>query len=105
MLASEFICLFSFFFRLPHSHFRILSLVPKPILVPAIRALPGDGVAGHAPYVFMHAFLADIETTATAPAKPKFLAAAVAPIIAVLAMLAPVTGGWCGLFHGCCFTI
>jgi len=38
----------------------------------------------------MHAFLADIETTATAPAKPKFLAAAVAPIIAVLAMLAPV---------------
>jgi hypothetical protein len=33
--------------RIPKS--AINSLVPKPILIPAIRALPGNGIAGHAP--------------------------------------------------------
>jgi len=79
-------------------------LVAEPILVPAVRALPGDGVAGHAPYVFSHTFLADIETTSTAPAKAKFLAAAVALTAFWSAAPAPVTRGWCGLFHGCCLT-
>jgi len=65
-------------------------LIAKPILVPAVRALPGDGIAGHAPYVFIHTFLTDIETTSTAPAKSKFFAAAIATVIAVLAMLAPI---------------
>jgi len=65
-------------------------LIPKPILVPAVRTLPGDGIAGHAPYVFIHTFLANIEATSTAPAKCKLFAAAVAPIVAVFAALAPV---------------
>ena len=65
-------------------------MVAKSILVPAVRALPGDAIAGHAPYVFIHTFLADVETTSTAPAKSKFFAAAMAPIIAVSTVLAPV---------------
>jgi hypothetical protein len=80
-------------------------LIPKPVLVPAVRALPGDGVAGHAPDVFMHAFLADIEAASTAPAEAKFLAAAVALMACLSAVLAPVIGGRWRLFHGCCFTI
>jgi len=79
-------------------------LVAKSILVPAVRALPGDGIAGHTPYVFIHTFLADVETTPTAPAKCKFFAAAMAPIFAVSAVLAPVVRDWCRFFHGCCFT-
>jgi len=47
-------------------------------LIPAVRALPGDGIAGHTPDVFIHAFLADVEAAAAAPAKAKFTAAAVA---------------------------
>jgi len=53
-------------------------LIPKSILVPAIRALPGDGIAGHPPYIFMHTLLTDMEAATTAPAKAKFPAAAVA---------------------------
>jgi len=53
-------------------------LVTKPILVAAVRALPGDGIAGHAPYVFCHTILANFESAAAMPAKGKFLAAAVA---------------------------
>ncbi len=53
-------------------------MIPKPILVPTIRALPGDGIAGHPPYVFMHTLLTDMEAAAAAPAKAKFLATAVA---------------------------
>jgi hypothetical protein len=54
------------------------SLIPKPILVPTIRALPGDGVAGHPPNVFIHAFLTDVEAAAALPAKAKFPVAAMA---------------------------
>jgi len=69
-------------------------LIAKSILVPAIRALPGDGVARHAPYVFSHTFLADIEATSTAPAKAKFFAAAVALKAFLSAPSAPVGSGW-----------
>jgi len=47
-------------------------------LVPAVRALPGDGVAGHPPNVFIHTFLTDVETAPALPAEAKFPAAAVA---------------------------
>jgi len=79
------------------------SLVPEPILIPAVRALPGDGIAGHAPDVFIHTFLADVETAPALPAKTKFLAAAVAQKTSLLSAFAPVGGAWCGFFHGCCF--
>ena len=78
-------------------------MVPEPILIPAVRALPGDGIAGHAPDVFIHTFLADVETAATAPAEAKLLAAAVAQNTSLLSAFVPVGGGWCGFFHGCCF--
>jgi len=53
-------------------------LIPKPILVPAVRALPGDGVAGHPPYIFIHTFLTNMEAAPALPAEAKFPAAAVA---------------------------
>ena len=53
-------------------------MIPKPILIPTIRALPGDGIAGHPPYVFIHAFLTDMEAAAAPPAEAKFAVAAVA---------------------------
>jgi len=53
-------------------------LIPKPILLPAVRALPGDGIAGHPPYVFMHTLLTDMEAAPASPAKAKFPAAAMA---------------------------
>jgi len=80
-----------------------LSLIPKPILIPAIRALPGNGIAGHAPDIFRHTFLANAETASAAPAETKFFTAAVAPIIALLASFAPGSGDRIGFFHGCCF--
>ena len=56
----------------------IESLIPKPILVPTIRTLPGDGIAGHPPYVFCHTRLTDIKPAPAPPAKAEFLTAAVA---------------------------
>jgi hypothetical protein len=82
---------------------KLLLLVPKPVLIPAIRALPGNGIAGHAPDIFRHTFLADGETAAAAPAETKFFTAAVAPIIALAASFAPGGGDRVGFFHGCCF--
>jgi len=54
------------------------SLIPKPILVPAVRALPGDGIAGHPPYVFCHTRLTYIKSAPAPPAKTEFFSAAVA---------------------------
>jgi len=65
-------------------------LIPKPILVPAIRALPGDGIAGHPPYVFIHTFLADMEAAPAPPAEAKFLTAAVAGKAGLVTASAPV---------------
>jgi len=53
-------------------------LISKPILLPAVRALPGDGITGHPPYVFIHAFLTDMEAAAAPPAEAKLAVAAVA---------------------------
>jgi hypothetical protein len=47
-------------------------------LIPAIRALPGDGIAGHPPYIFIHTFLTDMEAAPAPPAETKFPSAAVA---------------------------
>ncbi len=44
-------------------------LVPKPILLPTVRALPCDAVTGHAPHVFIHADLTNSETTPAGPTK------------------------------------
>jgi hypothetical protein len=51
-------------------------LVAKPVLVAAIRALPGYAVAGHPPKIFLHALLAYIKPAPADPAKREFSAAA-----------------------------
>ena len=56
----------------------IESLIPKPILVPTIRTLPGDSIAGHPPDVFCHTRLTYIKPAPAPPAKAEFLTAAVA---------------------------
>jgi len=78
-------------------------LVPKPILVPAVRALPGDGIAGHAPQVFCHTILTDSKSAAALPTKGELPAAAVAKMRIALAALLAVGGFVSGFFHGCCF--
>jgi hypothetical protein len=82
-----------------------LLLIPKPILIPAIRALPGDGIAGHPPHVFVHALLTDMKAAPAAPAKAKILSATVAGKAGLFAAVAP--GPWfCGgVFHCCCFRV
>ena len=42
----------------------------------AVRADPGNVVAGHAPEIFIHADLADPEAAGTAPAETEFSSAA-----------------------------
>jgi hypothetical protein len=53
-------------------------LITKSILCTAIRAFPGDTVAGHSPLVFIHAILANSKSAAAGPAERECLAAAVA---------------------------
>jgi len=53
-------------------------LITESILFSAVRALPGDGIAGHTPYIFFHTILADTETASASPAEAKFYATAVA---------------------------
>jgi len=64
---------------MPQTHLRqTLLLIPKPVLRPAVRAFPGNPVAGHAPYIFIHAFLADGKPAPACPGKRGNLPAAVA---------------------------
>ena len=80
-------------------------LVAKSILSSAVRALPGDGIAGHAPEVFFHTILTDFKSAAALPAKGKFPAAAMANLHALFAVLFPVSRleGW--FVHGCRFML
>jgi len=57
-----------------------LSLVSKTVLCAAVRALPGDPIARHAPEIFLHTLLTDLESAPAHPAKRNFLIAAVANI-------------------------
>lgn len=58
-----------------------LLLIAEAVLLAAIRALPGDAVAGHAPQIDVHARLADMKAAAAAPAKRGDAAAAVTRLI------------------------
>ena len=46
-------------------------LVAVSVLPAAIRALPGNAVAGHAPLVFIHALLAHGKPAPAGPAEPE----------------------------------
>jgi len=72
-------------------------------LLAAIRTCPGDGIAGHAPHIFVHAALANTKPAATRPAKRKFHPTAIAIIIFKAASFFAVCG-LCGRsFHDCRF--
>ena len=57
------------------------SLVAEAVLFAAVRALPCDPVAGHAPYVFIHTHLTDLKTAPTGPAERGNLPAAMAGFV------------------------
>jgi hypothetical protein len=78
-------------------------LVAESILPSTVRALPGDGIAGHAPYIFFHTNLADAEPTPALPAEGKFTAAAVANMVALLTIFSSIGRLSLRVFHGCCF--
>jgi hypothetical protein len=77
-------------------------LVAESILPSTVRALPGDGIAGHAPYIFFHTILADAESAPALPAEGKFPAAAVANIMALLTIFSSIGRSYLRVFHGCC---
>ena len=56
-------------------------LVAETVLLAAVRALPGDAVAGHAPHVFVHARLTDSEAAPAGPAERGYFPAAMAGFI------------------------
>jgi hypothetical protein len=65
--------------------------------------LPGDGIAGHAPYIFFHTILADTESTPAPPAEGKLPAAAVANMMALFTVFSSIGRSYFRVFHGCCF--
>jgi len=69
----------------------LFSLVPESVLLPAIGTLPRNSVAGHPPEVFMHASLADTESTATLPAKGENTTTAMAVKYLCLSTFSPTT--------------
>jgi hypothetical protein len=82
-------------FQVPGIHL----LIAEAVLPAAIRALPGDAVAGHAPYILMHARLADQEAAAAAPAKGNCFGAAVACFWTFLPAPGSVGRMGCGIIH------
>jgi hypothetical protein len=74
-------------------------LVSEPVQAAAIRALPGDAVAGHTPYILIHAFLANHEATAAAPAKGSRFRAAMADFRALMPSTGSAERLSCGIIH------
>jgi hypothetical protein len=64
-------------------------LISEAILNTAIRARPGDPVAGHAPLIFIHACLANGKPASTLPAEHKFFLAAMTNFIVFLPAFFP----------------
>ena len=53
-------------------------LIPKPVLGSAIRTIPGNAVAGHAPNIFIHAHLANGKPAPAGPGERSDFTTAVA---------------------------
>jgi hypothetical protein len=69
-------------------------LVAEPVPAAAVRTLPVDIVAGHAPQILMHASLADQKAATTAPAKGGFPCTTVADLQPFLT--SPGRADWSG---------
>jgi hypothetical protein len=83
-------------FQVPGLHL----LIPEPVLAAAVRTLPGNAVAGHAPHIFMHAFLADHKSAAAAPAEGNFFSTAMAGLRTFLPSARPAKRPGCSVVHG-----
>jgi hypothetical protein len=83
-------------FQVPGLHL----LIPEPVLAAAVRTLPGNAVAGHAPHILMHALLADHESAAAAPAEGDVLGTAMADLGAFLPAARPAYRPGCIVVHG-----
>jgi hypothetical protein len=79
---------------------KYLSLVSKIAQLAAVRATPVNGVAGHAPQIFLHALRAYLKTAATVPTEGLFLYADVAGVLVLLLPFGPWSGFYCLCFHG-----
>jgi hypothetical protein len=79
---------------------RLHLLVPEPVHAAAVRTLPRNAIAGHTPYIFVHAFLTDSETTAAAPAEGNVFHAAVTAVEALASSTGSTDPLVCGLAHG-----
>ncbi len=67
-------------------------LIAVSVLGTAIGALPGYSIAGHAPLIFIHTYLADGETAPAGPAEGSlFFAAVTFPVPGAAAFFA-ITG-------------
>jgi hypothetical protein len=64
-------------------------LIAESILGTAVRTLPGNPVAGHAPLVLIHAFLAHGKPAPALPAEHEFTLAAMAGFIVFLPAFFP----------------
>jgi hypothetical protein len=65
--------------------------------------LPGNGIAGHAPYIFFHTVLANTESTPALPTEGKFTATAMANRMALFTVFSSISRSYWRVFHGCCF--
>jgi hypothetical protein len=65
-------------------------LIAQSVLFPAVRALPGNSVAGHTPQVFFQAVLAQRKTASAMPAKGEFFLATMAALICGFISFFPV---------------
>jgi hypothetical protein len=74
-------------------------LVAKSILPSAVRALPSDGITGHAPDIFFHTGLADTESTPAVPAEGKFPTAAMTNTPSLLTILSSIGRSPFPIFH------
>jgi hypothetical protein len=74
-------------------------LIAETVLIPAVGALPGNAVAGHAPQILMHAILTNAEPAAALPAEHEFLAAAHALQGAFATPSSPTGGVGLETFH------
>ncbi len=62
-------------------------LISEVVLLPTVRAVPGDVVTGHTPEVFLHAVLTHGKTTFAGPGKTNLFATGNALVLLLLFIL------------------
>lgn len=84
---------FDFFQRFDKGAAPSELLISKPVLCPAVRAIPGNAVAGHPPDIFIHTRLADGKPAPAGPGEHCRISAAMAgPVFGPTPALSPLLG-------------